>query len=99
MMKSSWKSALASLILALLALVCVGCAGAAEDGRIRVGITVYPDVKRNGITEQDAQVITNALTDGLAGTGNIKLYERRQLDAALEELRIGGSAVRRAAAA
>ena len=85
-------------IFLLLLLVAVSHveASAADDGRIRVGVTIYPDVRGNignGLTEEDAQIMTNMLTEELTKTRNIRLYERRQLDAAIEELRRGGSIV------
>ncbi|MDR1509763.1 MAG: hypothetical protein LBS53_08995 [Synergistaceae bacterium] len=91
-MLNLWKALLIAFILTVFMGVCYGRAEAADD-RVRLGITVYANERKNGINEQDAQIITNALTDGLAGTRNVRIYERRQIDAALEELHKGGTAI------
>jgi len=57
------------------------------DSRIRLGITVFAD-RRNGVSEEDARVITNTLTNALAGSPGIRIFERHQLDAALRELNL-----------
>jgi len=84
------KIALNVFLLLILTAVWHVEAQAANDGRIRLGITIYANGS-NGLTEEDALLMTNKLTDGLAGTKNIRLYERRQLEEALRELRRGGS--------
>ena len=65
---------------------------AADDGRIRVGITVYAN-SQMGLNDQDALLITNILTDNLVGTPNVLIYERQRFDAILEELRRTGSVI------
>ena len=59
-----------------------------DDGRIRVGIAIYAG-SANGLNADDARIITNMLTNALAGTPNIRLYERQQLDAVMRELQRG----------
>jgi len=90
-MKKLYKIAFNVFLLLVLTAVWHVEAQAANDGRARIGITIYADWNRNGLTEEDAQLMTNMLTDGLAGTRNIRLYERRELESALKELRRGGS--------
>jgi len=90
-MKKLYKIAFNVFLLLILAAVWHAEAQAANDGRVRIGITIYADWDRNGLMEEDAQLMTNMLTDELAGTRNIRLYERRELESALKELRRGGS--------
>ena len=77
-------------ILILMVFLAAFCAGAKaeEDNRVRIGITVYPD-SRKGMSEQDAQLITNMLTHELVENKKIRVFERWQLDAALRELNLG----------
>jgi len=75
------------ILMVFLAAFCAE-AKAAEDNRVRIGITVYPDSGK-GMSEQDAQLITNMLTHELVGNKNIRVFERWQLDAALRELGLG----------
>jgi curli biogenesis system outer membrane secretion channel CsgG len=65
---------------------------AAEDGVMRIGIAVYatPQTK---LTEEDALLITNILTDNLTGIRNVSLYERYRLDDILKEHHLSGSAI------
>ena len=61
------------LVLFLLA-PFVAEAGTMEDERVRIGITIYPDRQRDGMREEDAQLITNMLTNELAGNRRFRLY-------------------------
>jgi len=78
------------ILMVFLAAFCVETK-AAEDNRVRIGITVYPDSGKE-MSEQDAQLITNMLTHELAENKNIRVFERWQLDAALRELDLGHNA-------
>ena len=87
-----FKPLLLSVMIAVLASIAwnkeANAFDGGDDGRVRIGIGIYGN-SRNGMTEDDARIITNMLTNALVGSKNIRLYERQQLDAVMQELRLG----------
>jgi len=85
-MLKTYKRIVLSIFLLLLSIgVSMALGNETNDGRIRVGIAIYAG-RANGLNADDARIITNMLTNALAGTPNIRLYERQQLDAVMREL-------------
>ena len=88
------KIAITVFLLLILALIWNVEAKAADDDRARIAVAIYADGRRDGMTEDDAQLLTDILTNVLMSArekSHIRVYERSRLDAALIEHRLGSS--------
>ena len=88
------KIAFTLFLLMILVLMWHRGAKAAVDDRARIAVGIYSDGRRDGMTKEDAQLLTDILTNVLMTArekSHIRVYERRLLDVALKEHRLGSS--------
>ena len=86
-MAKTCKAAVVLLLFFMLAPFHPACA--ADCGSMRLGVTIFAEGRRNGISNEDASIMTNSLTNALVGTPGLRIYERQQLEAAVREQNLG----------
>jgi curli biogenesis system outer membrane secretion channel CsgG len=82
-----WKIGIAALFLCVLPTYFPDRADAADGEKIRVGIVGFQS-KADGVSDRQAEIITDLFTRELANSKSISVYEREQLARVGEEVRL-----------
>ena len=78
------------LCLVFLLFICAVPAFSAQPDRIRIGVLDF-ESKADGVTQQQAEIITDIFTRQLASSRTIAVYERHQLAKIGAEIKLGMS--------